>query len=99
MSNKDRSDRLLARSWAPATAAKIARARSTEAFGAHTFAAISRSLSHARPGPARAGAARQRWERVGRGLFKITHVEIVPEIATEPNYGTALTALKAASGA
>jgi thiol peroxidase len=30
---------------------------------------------------------------------KITHVEIVPEIATEPNYATALSALKAASGA
>ena len=30
---------------------------------------------------------------------KITHVEIVPEIATEPNYSTALAALKAASGA
>ena len=29
----------------------------------------------------------------------ITHVEIVPEIATEPNYEPALTALKAAAGA
>src|SRR4051794_5685480 len=29
----------------------------------------------------------------------ITHVEIVPEIATEPNYDTALTALKTAAGA
>jgi thioredoxin-dependent peroxiredoxin len=30
---------------------------------------------------------------------KLTHVEIVPEIASEPNYDTALAALKAASGA
>ncbi|WP_435009458.1 thiol peroxidase [Tundrisphaera lichenicola] len=30
---------------------------------------------------------------------KLTHVELVPEIATEPNYETALTALKAAAGA
>jgi len=30
---------------------------------------------------------------------KITHVEIVPEIATEPNYDTALAALKQAAGA
>ena len=30
---------------------------------------------------------------------KLTHVEIVPEIATEPNYETALAALKSASGA
>lgn len=30
---------------------------------------------------------------------KITHVEIVPEIASEPNYDTALAALKAAAGA
>jgi thiol peroxidase len=30
---------------------------------------------------------------------KITHVELVPEIATEPNYGTALAALKSAAGA
>lgn len=30
---------------------------------------------------------------------KLTHVEIVPEIATEPNYETALAALKAAAGA
>jgi thiol peroxidase len=29
----------------------------------------------------------------------ITHVEIVPEIATEPNYDAALAALKAAAGA
>jgi thiol peroxidase len=30
---------------------------------------------------------------------KLSHVEIVPEIATEPNYEAALAALKAASGA
>jgi thiol peroxidase len=30
---------------------------------------------------------------------KLTHVEIVPEIATEPNYDTALAALKDAAGA
>ena len=30
---------------------------------------------------------------------KITHVEIVPEIATEPNYDTALSALRQAAGA
>jgi len=30
---------------------------------------------------------------------KITHVELVPEIATEPNYETALAALKSAAGA
>ena len=30
---------------------------------------------------------------------KLTHVELVPEIATEPNYEGALTALKAAAGA
>lgn len=30
---------------------------------------------------------------------KITHVEIVPEIASEPNYDTALAALKTAAGA
>jgi len=30
---------------------------------------------------------------------KLTHVELVPEIATEPNYDTALAALKAAAGA
>ena len=30
---------------------------------------------------------------------KITHVEYVPEIATEPNYDTAMQALKAAAGA
>ncbi len=30
---------------------------------------------------------------------KLTHVEIVPEIATEPNYESALAAIKAASGA
>ena len=30
---------------------------------------------------------------------KLTHVEIVPEIATEPNYESALAALKAAAGA
>ena len=29
---------------------------------------------------------------------KLTHVEIVPEIATEPNYETALAALKSAAG-
>ena len=29
---------------------------------------------------------------------KITYVEIVPEIATEPNYDAALAALKAAAG-
>ena len=29
---------------------------------------------------------------------KITHVEIVPEIATEPNYDAALAALKQAAG-
>ena len=30
---------------------------------------------------------------------KLTHVELVPEIATEPNYETAVAALKAAAGA
>ena len=30
---------------------------------------------------------------------KLTHVEIVPEIASEPNYETALAALKSAAGA
>jgi thiol peroxidase len=30
---------------------------------------------------------------------KLTHVEIVPEIANEPNYETALAAIKAAAGA
>ena len=30
---------------------------------------------------------------------KLTHVEIVPEIATEPNYDATLSALKAAAGA
>jgi thiol peroxidase len=30
---------------------------------------------------------------------KLTHVELVPEIATEPNYETALAALKSAAGA
>ena len=30
---------------------------------------------------------------------KLTHVEIVPEIATEPNYDAALSALKTAAGA
>ena len=30
---------------------------------------------------------------------KITHVELVPEIATEPNYQTALAALKSTAGA
>jgi thioredoxin-dependent peroxiredoxin len=30
---------------------------------------------------------------------KLTHVEIVPEIATEPNYDAALAAIKAATGA
>ena len=30
---------------------------------------------------------------------KLTHVEVVPEIANEPNYETALSAIKAAAGA
>ncbi len=33
------------------------------------------------------------------GSGTLTHVEYVPEIATEPNYDTALAALKAAAGA
>ena len=30
---------------------------------------------------------------------KLTHVEIVPEIASEPNYDAALSALRTAAGA